>query len=95
MIGDQHFKVLTAGEEYELSDGTMIKFLTRINLCGVTNEEVVGVLLHRLRSQSRMAACKETSRCITKLEEVEEILWRREVNKNRRERDATPQLAVA
>lgn len=81
MLGLKHFKVIEPAEVYELSNGQALNFLSRSDLAGVTNEEVIGVLLDRLREQGRRQPSKETSRAITALEGVEEILWRREIQK--------------
>ena len=81
MIGDQRFEIIVEGTSYKLSDGTALEFLSRENGCGITNEEMVGVLLNRLRAQNRASPCKESSRAITALESVEEIFWRREVRR--------------
>lgn len=89
MIGEIKFEVVSDGNVYRLSDGTELNFLTPENSDGVTNEEVISVLLHRLRVQGKKVPNKETSRAITALETVEEILWRRSIlrqNKSAEER---------
>jgi hypothetical protein len=78
MIGEQKFISVVDGERYKLSDGTSIEFMPG---GAVTNEELLGVLLHRLRVQGRRVPCKETSRAITALESCEEILWRRDIRR--------------
>ena len=81
MIGEIKFEIVVPGERYKLNDGTELHFLSPANPDGTTNEEVLGVVLHRLRIQGKQVASKETSRAITALETVEEILWRRAILK--------------
>ena len=91
MIGEIKFEIVEEGVIYRLSDGTTVHFLSPDNADGVTNEEIIGMLLHRLRVQGKKVPNKETSRAITALETVEEILWRRAIlrqNKTTEERTA-------
>ena len=87
MIGDVKFQVVSAADHYRLSDGTELRFLTRENSDGLTNEELVGVLLHRLRIQNKQAPCKETSRAVTLLEQFEEVLWARDIRRRQDKRE--------
>ncbi len=88
MIGEIKFEVIDPANHYRLSDGTSLHFLTADNTDGITNEELIGVLVHRLRVQGRNKPTKATSRAITKLEEVEEVLWRFSVEKNQQKEAA-------
>jgi hypothetical protein len=84
MIGENHFEVVIDGLSYKLRTGARIDFLSRENIGGVTNEELIGVLLHRLKYQGKQQADKCTSRAITKLEEAQECLWRRDIERGNR-----------
>lgn len=88
LLGERRFNVMDEGVKYQLSDGTELNFMSRGNVDGITNEELLGVLIHRLKFQSRQFPGKETSRCITKLEEAEETLWRRDIERRRNKRAA-------
>ena len=84
MIGEQKFDVVEPGRAYLLSDGTKIKFLGREangDVAGVTNEELIQVLIHRLCIQRDIFKSREASLAITALEEAEEKLWRWDVNR--------------
>lgn len=86
MIGEQKFDVLEAGRKYLLSDETVIKFLGRGqdgDISGITNEELIQVLIHRISVQRDIFKCREASLCITALEEAEQWLWRWDVNRNK------------
>jgi Fe-S cluster assembly ATPase SufC len=87
MIGEIKFDVVTEGVHYRLSDGTNLVFLSPMNSDGVTNEELIGVLLHRLRVQGKNKPAKTTSRAITILESLEECLWRRAVEKQQQKEE--------
>lgn len=50
-------------------------------LDGVTNEEVINVLLHRLVTLNKKMPCRENALAITKLEEALMWLQRRTVNR--------------
>ena len=84
MIGEQKFDVVEPGRAYLLSDGTKIKFLGREangDMAGVTNEELIQVLVHRLAVQRDLFKSREASLAITHLEIAEGFLWRWDVNK--------------
>jgi len=84
VIGEQKFDVLEPGRAYLLSDETKIKFLGRDNagdISGVTNEELIQVLIHRLSVQRDIFKSREASLAITALEEAEQWLWRWDVNR--------------
>jgi hypothetical protein len=87
MIGEQKYEVIEAGKSYKLSTGVVIDFIEPTTGLGVTNEELVGILIHRLRIQGQQCSSKATSRAITKLEEVEECLWRRSISKGLRRQE--------
>jgi hypothetical protein len=87
-------KILTPGHKYELAsfEGTnpqVIQFIEKrhpemktIN-DGTTNEEVLAVLIDRLRSMGEKLPCRENSIAITKCEEA--LMW---LNKRTAERKA-------
>lgn len=84
MIGEQKFDVVEAGRSYLLSDGTKLKFMGRDangDVSGVTNEEVIQILTHRLAVQRDVFKSREASLAITALEEAEQWLWRWDVNR--------------
>lgn len=86
MIGEQKFDVIEPGRTYLLSDGTRIKFMGRDNagdVSGITNEELVQVLVHRLSVQRDIFKSREASLAITALEEAEQWLWRWDINRMR------------
>ena len=66
-------KVLTSMHHYALAAGQELKFTKRDEfgsvVIGTTNEDVLEVLIHRLREQNRKLPCRENSIAITKLEE--------------------------
>lgn len=84
MIGEQKFDVVEPGRAYLLSDGTKIKFLGREangDVAGVTNEELIQVLIHRLSIQRDIFKSREASLAITHLEISEGFLWRWDINR--------------
>ena len=84
MIGEQKFDVVESGRKYLLSDGTTIRFMGRGadgDVSGITNEELIQVLIHRLSVQRDVFKAREASLAITALEEAEEKLWRWDVNR--------------
>lgn len=84
MIGEQKFDVVEPGRAYLLSDGTKIKFLGRDSngdVSGITNEELIQVLVHRLQIQRDIFKSREASLAIAALEQAEEKLWRWDVNR--------------
>ncbi len=84
MIGEQRFDVVEPGRAYLLSDGTKIKFLGRDangDCGGITNEELIQVLIDRLKVQRDRLKVREASCAITSLEEAEQWLWRWEINR--------------
>ena len=87
MIGEIRFQVIEAGAIYRLSNGAELHFLSPNNSDGITNEEVISVLLHRLRVQGKNQPAKTTSRAITILESLEECLWRRAVEKQQQKEE--------
>lgn len=52
---------------------------------GTTNEEVLKVLIHRLKGLNEIMACRENSIAITKLEEA--LMWLEKRTADRKERD--------
>lgn len=66
---------------YELAEGQTLRFTKRDEAgaltVGTTNEEVIDVLIHRLREQAKKVPSRENSIAITKLEEAEMWLTRR------------------
>jgi hypothetical protein len=88
MIGEQKFDVIEAGRSYLLSDGTKLKFMGRDangDVGGITNEELIQVLVHRLEVQRDVFKSREASLAITHLEICEGFLWRWDINRGRRE----------
>ena len=86
MIGEQKFESVEPGRVYELSDGTVLKFMGRDpdgNVTGVTNEEVIQVLIDRLGCQRDVFKSREAALAITDLESAENWLWRWDVNRGR------------
>ena len=86
MIGEQKFDVVEPGRKYRLSDGTGIAFLSRDamgEVAGVTSEELIQVLIHRMAIQRDTFKAREASLAITALEEAEHWLWRWDVNRTR------------
>ena len=79
-------KILEPAVAYELEGGQVIRFVkcengTRV-ADGTTNEQVMDVLLHRLREQNRRLPSRYNSLAITAIEEAQNWLIRRQ-----RERD--------
>lgn len=85
-------KVLTEGHLYELSnfenkeaEGQKLQFIEKKQVDdkfvtvndGTTNEEVIGVLVDRLKNMNSKFPSKETSCAITKLEEANMWLYER------------------
>ncbi len=66
---------------YELAEGQTLRFTKRdeagVLTPGTTNEELLAVMLHRLREQARRVPSRENSIAITKFEEAEMWLARR------------------
>ena len=86
MIGEQKFDVIEPGRAYLLSDGTKIKFMGRDStgdVSGITNEELIQVLIHRLSIQRDVFKSREASLCITDLESGLHWLWAWDVNRQR------------
>lgn len=86
MIGEQKFDVVEPGRKYLLSDGTEVCFLGRDSngaVSGVSSEELIQVLVHRLGVQRDMFRAREASLAITALEEAEHWLWRWDVNRQK------------
>ena len=84
MIGEQKFDVVEAGRKYLLSDGTIIRFMGRGadgDVSGITNEELIQVLIHRLETQRDIFKSREASLAITHLEICEGFLWRWDINR--------------
>jgi hypothetical protein len=84
MIGEQKFDVVEAGRKYLLSDGTTIRFMGRGadgEVSGITNEELIQVLIHRLETQREIFKSREASLAITHLEIAEGFLWRWDINR--------------
>ena len=84
MIGEQKFDVIEAGRAYLLSDGTKLKFMGRDangDVSGITNEELLQVLTHRLEIQRDIFKSREASLAITALQESEHWLWRWDINR--------------
>ena len=84
MIGEQKFDVIEAGRAYLLSDGTKLKFMGRDangDVSGVTNEELIQVLTHRLEMQRDIFKSREASLAITNLEQAVHWLWAWDVNR--------------
>jgi hypothetical protein len=87
-------KVIRSGHKYELEsfEGTypqIIQFIEKQHPSmetihdGTTNEEVLAVLIDRLRSMGEKLPCRENSIAITKCEEA--LMW---LNKRTAERKA-------
>jgi len=87
--------VLTPGHLYELdnhegSGKQTIQFLQKFNsqawsaVEGVTNEEVIKVLIDRIIFLNSISPCRENSLAITKLEEA--LMWLNKRTQNRIER---------
>ena len=86
VIGEQKFDVLEPGRSYLLSDGTKLKFMgrdTNGDVDGVTNEELIQVLIHRLACQRDAFKSREASLAIQNLEAAEEKLWRWDINRGK------------
>ncbi len=66
---------------YRLADGQTLRFTHRDAVgelaIGTTNEELISVMIHRLREQAKKVPGRENSIAITKLEEAEMWLTRR------------------
>jgi hypothetical protein len=94
MIGEERFDVVEPGRSYLLSDGTKLKFLGRDssgNIEGITNEELIQVLIHRLTVQLDLFKSRESGMAITELEAAEHWLWRWEVNRRKTRERSAPQ----
>jgi hypothetical protein len=91
MIGEQKFDVVEPGRKYLLSDETEIRFMGRGadgDVTGITNEELIGVLIHRLSVQRELFKSREAYWCLTHLEEAEQWLWRWDINRLQGKRKA-------
>lgn len=60
--------VIEPGVSYDLHEGQYLEFGPAAN--GTTNEEVIEVLIHRLRWLNQKLPCRENSLALTKLEEA-------------------------
>jgi hypothetical protein len=93
-------KILTPGHKYELinfespeSPGQVIQFIQKTYAGygplqtehdGTTNEELLRVLIDRLRTMGEKLPCRENSIAITKCEEA--LLWLEKRTRDRKER---------
>ena len=70
-------RVLDEGHKYELTSGDVLTFIKRMNgeliHDGLTNEEVLEVLIDRMKYLQGKLACRENAIVITKLEES--LMW--------------------
>lgn len=93
MIGEQKFDVIEAGRKYVLSDGMTIRFMGRGadgDVSGITNEELIQVLIHRLETQRDIFKSREASLAITNLEQGLHWLWCWDINRAKSKGAAKP-----
>jgi hypothetical protein len=100
MIGEQKFDVVEPGRKYLLSDGTVLRFMGRGadgEVSGITNEELVQVLIHRLEIQRDTFKSREAGLAVTALENCEEKLWRWDINraKGKMRLETKPEIKAA
>lgn len=92
-------RVIDAGHRYRIGGVQVLQFLKKTRdsdgyfktvATGTTNEELIDVLLDRLRTINAQVPCRENSLAITKLEEANHWLQARTRDRVERGVEATP-----